>query len=238
MIMNNLVHKVVRVRWETDNIKTIIFQPENGEKFSFKAGQFISVMFDDLEPRSGKAYNLSSNPKDELASITVKAIGPFSQRVCQLEPGDTFRSTMACGALYEETDSDITLIGAGVGISPLMSIIRDLLDNSNHSKKVTLIYSNKTVKDICFFKELRDLNDRYDNFNLKLFVTREDSQDSIVAKGRFKIDQLIEQNHLEDDEFILCGHENFVTAVYQDLVSAGISMDNIFAETFFGSNIC
>ena len=165
-------HIVTKVIKNTKDISTIYFTKKDGSVPIFDAGQYITVLFKDLLPPEGKAYSLSCRPGLPYLSITVKRVGKYSNRICDLKPGDKFLVSSSYGSLFEDYDQDITLIGAGVGIAPLFSIINDTL-LKNPKRKVTLLYTNKTIKDICFLKELEELKEKHPNFKLILHVTRE-----------------------------------------------------------------
>lgn len=241
-------HIVTKVIKNTKDISTIYFTKKDGSVPIFDAGQYITVLFKDLLPPEGKAYSLSCRPGLPYLSITVKRVGKYSNRICDLKPGDKFLVSSSYGSLFEDYDQDITLIGAGVGIAPLFSIINDTL-LKNPKRKVTLLYTNKTIKDICFLKELEELKEKHPNFKLILHVTREkdtkestnknnkDNQvDSKFIKGRFNLEEYLKDKTLDaTSDFILCGHINFVKDIYNDLLKCKVPVDQISTEIFFES---
>ena len=230
-------HIVTKVINNTKDISTIYFTKKDGSVPNFDAGQYITVLFKDLLPPEGKAYSLSCRPGLPYLSITVKRVGKYSNRICDLKPGDKFLVSNSYGSLFEDYDQDITLIGAGVGIAPLFSIINDTLFK-NPKRKVTLLYTNKTIKDICFLKELEKLKEKYPNFKLILHVTREkDNQiDPKFIKGRFNLEEYLKDKVLDfTSDFILCGHINFVKDIYNDLLKCKVPVEQISTEIFFES---
>lgn len=243
-------HIVTKVIKNTKDISTIYFTKKDGSVPIFDAGQYITVLFKDLLPPEGKAYSLSCRPGLPYLSITVKRVGKYSNRICDLKPGDKFLVSSSYGSLFEDYDQDITLIGAGVGIAPLFSIINDTL-LKNPKRKVTLLYTNKTIKDICFLKELEELKEKHPNFKLILHVTREkdikekestnendkDNQiDSKFIKGRFNLEKYLKDKTLDvASDFILCGHINFVKDIYNDLLKCKVPVEQISTEIFFES---
>jgi len=243
-------HIATKVIKNTKDISTIYFTKKDGSVPIFDAGQYITVLFKDLLPPEGKAYSLSCRPDLPYLSITVKRVGKYSNRICDLKPGDKFLVSSSYGSLFEDYDQDITLIGAGVGIAPLFSIINDTL-LKNPKRKVTLLYTNKTIKDICFLKELEELKEKHPNFKLILHVTREkdikekestnendkDNQvDSKFIKGRFNLEGYLKNKTLDaTSDFILCGHINFVKDIYNDLLKCKVPVEQISTEIFFES---
>ena len=230
-------HIVTKVIKNTKDISTIYFTKKDGSVPIFDAGQYITVLFKDLLPPEGKAYSLSCRPGLPYLSITVKRVGKYSNRICDLKPGDKFLVSSSYGSLFEDYDQDITLIGAGVGIAPLFSIINDTL-LKNPKRKVTLLYTNKTIKDICFLKELEELKEKHPNFKLILHVTKEkDNQiDPKFIKGRFNLKEYLKDKVLDTtSDFILCGHINFVKDIYNDLLKCKVPVEQISTEIFFES---
>lgn len=230
-------HIVTKVIKNTKDISTIYFTKKDGNVPNFDAGQYITVLFKDLLPPEGKAYSLSCRPGLSYLSITVKRVGKYSNRICDLKPGDKFLVSNSYGSLFEDYDQDITLIGAGVGIAPLFSIIDDTL-LKNPKRKVTLLYTNKTIKDICFLKELEELKEKHPNFKLILHVTKEkDNQiDPKFIKGRFNLKEYLKDKALDfTSDFILCGHINFVKDIYNDLLKCKVPVEQISTEIFFES---
>lgn len=230
-------HIVTKVIKNTKDISTIYFTKKDGSVPIFDAGQYITVLFKDLLPPEGKAYSLSCRPGLPYLSITVKRVGKYSNRICDLKPGDKFLVSSSYGSLFEDYDQDITLIGAGVGIAPLFSIINDTL-LKNPKRKVTLLYTNKTIKDICFLKELEELKEKHPNFKLILHVTKEkDNQiNPKFIKGRFNLKEYLKDKVLDTtSDFILCGHINFVKDIYNDLLKCKVPVEQISTEIFFES---
>ena len=230
-------HIVTKVIKNTKDISTIYFTKKDGSVPIFDAGQYITVLFKDLLPPEGKAYSLSCRPGLPYLSITVKRVGKYSNRICDLKPDDKFLVSSSYGSLFEDYDQDITLIGAGVGIAPLFSIINDTL-LKNPKRKVTLLYTNKTIKDICFLKELEELKEKHPNFKLILHVTKEkDNQiDPKFIKGRFNLEEYLKDKVLDvTSDFILCGHINFVKDIYNDLLKCKVPVEQISTEIFFES---
>ena len=80
---------VTHVVQEAPRVWTIFFTVDDAT-YSFVAGQYISVYFEETGLKTGKAYSLSSAPGDDTFSITVKKIGEFSSLLCALQPSDTF----------------------------------------------------------------------------------------------------------------------------------------------------
>ena len=128
---NKLIATVVGVLKQTPDVLSINFLV-NGKPLPAEAGQYISVYFDDTNVTEGKAYSLSSCPSDENSQITVKRVGLFSNKICNLKVGDTFEISPPYGFFDAFINQPDIIIGLGVGISPLLSIIRKEIHKSEN----------------------------------------------------------------------------------------------------------
>ncbi|NTW61753.1 hypothetical protein HGB24_03685, partial [Candidatus Saccharibacteria bacterium] len=121
-------YRVIKTIRETNDTTTIQFVAlDNKANYDFNPGQYITVYFPELGVPEGKAYSLSSLPTDDFISITVKSIGDYSKRICELSVDDVFMASSPYGFLFEDTGGPLVCITAGVGISPVWSIIRSVL---------------------------------------------------------------------------------------------------------------
>ena len=214
---DSLAVTITKVRQESPEVTTLYFV----RPFDFVAGQYISVYFDEVNVPEGKAYSLSSRPTDNLASITVKNVGgPFSSRLCSKKVGDSLHISKAYGHFNPNTQSSLVGIAAGVGLSPVWSIIA-----SNDHSRHTLHYGNKTDKHISFHDELAQLETKVTHY-----ISRQ--ADTIYHRGRMEIEHIVEEAE-EDAHYLICGSVDFVRDIFRQLESNGISRKKISTEIFF-----
>ena len=226
-------YKIIEVIRETASVVTLRLVDDKGERPNFIAGQYVTVLFPDLDVPSGKAYSLSSTPSDPYMAITVKKAGIYSSRLHELKVGDKLLVSESYGFLNPNFDGPIIAIAGGIGIASLFSIIRDTL-NRDPARPISLWYSNRTTKDIVFANEITDLTARYEQLQVKHFITRQDKVPSGFRKGRINIGKaLAEETPSPDSFYFICGHEGFVGDIWRALVEAGISEDKIATEAFY-----
>ncbi len=196
-------------------------------------GQFITVYFPETNTPEGKAYSISSSPKERLISITVKAIGEFSNSLVAKKTGDRIIASLPYGFFYSESEkSHLVMVAAGIGIAPFRSMIISALLN-NPLRKMTLFYSNKTLQDIIFRKTFDELQNQYKNFKVNYFITREKVSEKIF-EGRITGQKIIESIPIDSDtEFLICGSISFTRDIWRDLRSFKISEEKIYTEAFF-----
>ncbi|NCU30949.1 hypothetical protein EOM57_04055 [Candidatus Saccharibacteria bacterium] len=214
---DSLTVTIDHVRRESPEVVTLYFT----RPFDFTAGQYISVYFDDVDIPEGKAYSLSSRPTDKLASITVKNVGgPFSSRLCSKKAGDTLAISHAYGHFNPHTKSPLVGIAAGVGLSPVWSILA-----TNDHQKHTLHYSNKTDNHISFHDELAELETKVSHY-----ISRQ--ADTLYHYGRMEIEHIVKEAE-DDAHYLICGSVDFVRDIFRQLEENGISRKKISTEIFF-----
>lgn len=134
---------------ETPNIKTFVMKPE--KEFSFQTGQFIEVSYQG----SGEGpFTPSSDPqvKDRL-EVTIMNVGRLTSKLHSLSPGEIvgIRGPYGKGYPLEEfAGKDILIVGGGVGLAPLRSLIFALFAEINKYNKIILRYGARSPQDIVY----------------------------------------------------------------------------------------
>ncbi len=220
-------------REEAPGVKTLLFFSEGGNP-PFIAGQFITVYFPELGVPEGKAYSISSVPSDKGLSITVKALGQFSNRLFGMRAGDSFLGSDPYGFFYsEEKDTPLVMLAVGIGITPFRSLITHALAE-NPKRSILLCYGNRTAGDIVFKKEFDELMARFEGVRVRHFLSRETAPPVWAEKGRMTIPRiLLLVKELEKTEFMLCGSISFIRDMWQGLRASGIGEERIYTEAFF-----
>lgn len=140
---------------ETPTIKTFVLRPK--EFFSFKTGQFIELTL----PGIGEApFTPSSDPnvKDKI-DVTIMNVGRVTSLLHSLEKGAILglRGPYGKGYPLEEFEGkDILIVGGGVGLAPLRSLLFSLFSEINKYNKVVLRYGARTPKDIVYKNSLSE----------------------------------------------------------------------------------
>jgi len=132
----------------------------------------------------------------------------------------------------------IYLWAAGSGITPLYSIINELL-NTQSGKSIYLVYGNKNAESTIFYNQLKFLNERYPLiFKMTNFFSQVDNncESCIFKKGRINenfIANLISQdNNHKDSIHYICGPSGMKNIIKRVLIDFDIPLTSIFNEQF------
>ena len=140
---------------ETPNITTYRFRPK--EPITFGAGQFVELTV----PGVGEApFTPSSNPNvHDTMEITIMRVGSVTAALEKMKVGDTVGIRGPYGNGYDLKDfegKEILIVGGGVGLAPLRSLILALFDEIDKYKKISIRYGARTPEDIVYFDTLPD----------------------------------------------------------------------------------
>jgi ring-1,2-phenylacetyl-CoA epoxidase subunit PaaE len=158
----------------------------------------------------------------------------------QLKPGDTMEVVTPIGHFNTPLDpsraTSYVMIAAGSGITPILSLLSTILAVEPLSS-VTLIYGNRSVKDIMFLEELEDLkNEHPERFALYHVLSREEQEVQLfhghIDAPRLNafLDQLVQTDDV--DEWFLCGPREMIDAARSVLLERGVAAEHLHAELF------
>lgn len=224
---------VLARKQETPTTTTLSLAKRDGTIPRYRSGQCLTVYFFNLSPTLGKQYSISSAPCEQKCTITVKAIGRFSDRLCSQAPGSSILVSDPQGTFYPKYSTrDVVLLAGGMGITPFRSIILQNILQA-HAAKIWLFYSIKTDVDMPFGDELYELSKRHYPFHLERFVTQKSEIASADVKYRRMRPDDILSNNYPLTEYLISGSLTFVLGLRNQLVTAGVNRENISTEAYF-----
>ncbi len=173
--------RVDAVRDETPNVKTFrLVNPAGGNiPFSYLPGQFLTLAIELAGKPTKRSYTIASTPtRPDAIEITVKREdhGLVSRYLHdEIRAGATLDLSAPSGTFTftgREHDS-IVLIAGGVGITPMMSVVRGLTDRK-WAGDIFLLISHRTPSDYIFREEIEGLRQRHANLRVITTMSRPD----------------------------------------------------------------
>lgn len=221
---------------QTNDVLTLKFSPLKGSVFSFRPGQFVLMRFlNNRLNRQVRAYSISSCPQDKFLALTVKKIGSFSSALHNLKIGGKVKISPPQGSFYpQKSMKNLVFLAAGVGIAPFYSLIKSFY-LQGASEKITLFYSNRTKKEIIFFKELNEIAQDWPSFKIIYLLTREKIKDE-KFKECCRLNTKILKKYLKNlkgKHYFICGPIEFVNDLCKELKRAGVKENFIKTEAFY-----
>lgn len=214
----------------------------SGDALDFEPGQYAFLSLH-RQPfmGSGHPFSFSSAPSQRpRIEFTIKESGDFTDTVGQLEPGTEVHLDGPYGYLsparYHGPQVDhggLVLIAGGVGIAPMMSILRQGAA-TGRTKPALLLYAANRVEDLAYRDELEALRGQ---LNLTVRYILSQPPDGWEGDAGYIDDDYL-RTHLEaagahDRLFFVCGSTGMVDAVLGSLDRVKIAPpDMIHAENF------
>lgn len=228
--------KVEQIKWEAPDTATFYLSNTAGYPVIYKAGQFLTFLFNHRNEEIRRSYSLSSSPDELHLSITVKRIsnGEISRfMLTKIKIGDILNALPPAGrftvANYHQ-DKSILFFAGGSGITPIFSQIKYILNRTGHSRLV-LIYNNQDAGSILFKNELDQLaaahHDRFTIVHLLSSEANRLNADRVETLTR----QLVAKD-LDKARFYLCGPFSYMRMIRFALLYMGIHPDQIRRENF------
>jgi ring-1,2-phenylacetyl-CoA epoxidase subunit PaaE len=235
---------VKEVRRETVDAVSVAFDVPNEleKEFRFLPGQYITIQKNLDDSLIRRAYSICSSPESGELRVAIKHVdkGRFSNFANHiLKEGDTLDVAGPEGRFVLEVDGsnqkDYLAIAAGSGITPVISMIKAVLQNEKDSR-FGLIYGSKSGEKTIFKKELDELEV---SSNGRLQVQYVYSQ-IISDKALFgRIDAKLVKEHLKNkfsdwdfNTYFLCGPEEMIDDAKGMLIKKGVNEDAIKFELF------
>lgn len=214
----------------THDTQKITFDKPEG--FDFEPGQAAHIALD----RDGwrdvwKSFTMTSLPDADGVEFVIKSYPEdaeghdgVSARIANLKPGDTMIYKDVWGAIDDEGDG--VFIAGGAGVTPFVAILRDKLEKTGTLDGNTLIFSNKTERDII----LRDDFDKMPGLKTVYLVT--DETDSPLYRDQIDAALLAEHVSAGKDTCYVCGPNAMLEDIAAQLKSIGVPEDRIVMEQF------
>jgi len=231
------------VKRETPSSISVAFNIPNELKsaYKFTAGQYINLKLtlDGQEIR--RAYSICSSPNSGELRIAIKSVqnGHFSKFANEnLKVGDILEVGQPEGKFTFEPNAEkqrnYAGFVAGSGITPVMAILKSVLENEPKSSFV-LVYGNKSPEETIFHQELHDLQLKYVGRFFIHYVFSKSSESELFGRiDKSVVNFILNNKHREKEfsKFYLCGPEEMINLVSNVLKEHNVAEKDIKFELF------
>ena len=224
--------KIITIKKLKDDVTEYTFKFIQPEKVNYKAGQFILVNIQG-EPHMNRAYSISSYNKDNTSlSVTIKDVkdGYGTELISRkFKLGDIveLEGPMGQELVVDKSTKNILLVGGGIGITPFLPIVTDIIKTSNSIESVKLVYGANYEKEFLYDAELSELDKNNEKFE---FIKVAAFDKNFSGKQGFVTD-VIKDLNLKDYKIYMCGPKPMVDAAKKLLKEKNVDEKNIFIET-------
>jgi predicted ferric reductase len=228
--------KVNRVEPAGINGYRVDLEPKVRPPFSYMPGQFVFVSFESASiSREFHPFTLSSTPsRPGMVQFIIRSCGDWTNRIGSLHKGDRAYIQGPFGRfshLLLPANRELVMIAGGIGITPMLSMLRYMSDRGD-SRRITLIWSNRTRADLFGDQELTAMREKLTNFFWVPILTRETGNEGRLGRlDRNTLEKLLRACS-RDAAFFLCGPPPMVKQAQKDLLRIGFAVKAIHTEAF------
>ncbi|HEY4183720.1 MAG TPA: 2Fe-2S iron-sulfur cluster-binding protein, partial [Polyangia bacterium] len=233
--------RVARIFEETPDVRTFRLMREDGQPLPFehKPGQYLNLALTIDGKRVNRSYTIASSPtRGHYCEVTVKRspTGHGSSHLHDRIQVDSRLKVSAPAGRFVFTGAEagrVILLAGGVGITPLMSIIRYLTDRC-WPGQIYLLFSAKKRADLIFADELDYLARRFPNLHVCHTLSREDAgSDWKGERGqitRALLTRIVPE--VARGPVYLCGPDPMMAATRTLLLEMGLPEAELKTEAF------
>lgn len=238
---------------EGGGVTSAYLYPHDGKRLPpFKPGQYLTFQLNlpNEEKPLIRCYSLSDSPNEEYYRVSVKKVPPPRDKP-ELPPGksstyfnevlkteDILDVKAPAGPFFLEPREQfpIVLIGGGIGITPVYSMLQTLVDINNSEREIWFFYGVRNGKEAIYKEQLKKIEKENANVRMNICYSGpapEDKQgedyhhESRVTVELFK--KLLPSNNYD---FYICGPPPMMQTIVPDLEAWGVSEKKVHFEAF------
>lgn len=222
--------KVTSVTQLTPKQWEVTLKPDGHSGLSYKAGQFAWLNL------GHSSFSMKENPFSICSapgggpeiSFMIKELDDFTRTIGQIKAGTVSYVDGPYGTLSVDgrTEPGVALIAGGVGLAPLLGILRQMR-LSGDPRKVRLVYGNRLVDQIAYREELGAQD---------VYYVLSDPPETWHGETGFidaaLINRIFSDQELHDWVFVMCGPTIMMDTVEDHLIEKGTPSHRILTERF------
>lgn len=232
--------RIKAIFMETSTVKTFRLMEANDGPipFGFLPGQYATITSEIDGQKVRRSYTISSSPTQrDYIELTIKREqhGLESRHMHDHAlPGDLVEISAPAGRFFftgKEAEG-IVLIAGGVGITPMMSVLRSLTDRS-YPHDIYLLYGVNTPHDVIFGQECAYLSQRHPRLHISTVVAKPEGTDWSGPTGYISAEIIAATvPEIAGRRIHLCGPPPMMEAVKAALSQLGVPTDQVKTEDF------
>lgn len=238
---------------ETKDVCSFYLKPHDGQSIpSFYPGQYLTfnLRVPDQPKAVTRCYSLSDSPeKKDYYRVSIKRLGPPPKEPdapagvgsghfhTYLHEGDIVDVKAPAGHFFLDVEHNgpVVLIGGGIGLTPVMSMLNYLVETGS-KREVWFYYGLINSSDHVMPEHLRNIAQQHPNINLRVCYSRPHESDvkgkNYDVEGYVSVDLFKKDLPSNNYDFYLCGPPPMMNAITDDLVAWKVAKEKVHFEAF------
>ncbi|MFA0569282.1 NO-inducible flavohemoprotein [Vibrio gallaecicus] len=228
---------------ESELVKSFVLTPKDGESvLDYIPGQYIGI---EVQPTGSdyneiRQYSLSDQPNGKHYRISVKREGHGTDQAGLVsnhlhdfvQVGDEVKLYAPAGDfMYQERNKPVTLISAGVGVTPMQSML-ELLNSSSKAEAVTYLHACEDSSQHSFSNRVQQIMDTNGWAAKTWYMKTENEPCEHTFEGMMNLEEISRLESFSEGDFYICGPVGFMKNIVEQLDSLDVSRDRVHYEVF------
>jgi ferredoxin-NADP reductase len=229
--------RVVSIASEAPRVWTLLLEAPEDRVLKYAPGQLLFFC-----PKGSSVsaeehpFSIASSPSPSgRISVTVKECGDFTSTIGRLQRRDPVTVHGPFGRfshVFYPRGDELVFVAAGIGITPLMSILRAMRDRAER-RRVLLIYAKHGEADIVFRKELELIESQGLPALKTIHILSRPPANWVGPTGRLDIAFLRSlYGGFADKVFFICCPPLMASGLFRGVRKAGVAPQCIHADYF------
>lgn len=230
------VAEVVANEAVTHDLRHLVLKLLEPEEIKFFPGQYLDIMIPGTE--ESRSYSMANVPGREghfEFVIKVYPDGQFSEFLATgVAIGDRLQVEGPFGTftLRESRTCPLVFVGGGAGLAPVLGLLRSMADRGV-DRPAVFYYGARQQRDLCFEKELRELEERLPDFRFVPALSEPAADGDWTGEVGLITDVVTRcEPDLKGRDAYVCGPPPMVDAAIPMLQALGVGEQNIFYDKF------
>jgi predicted ferric reductase len=224
------------IRPESPTISTVVLAPRGADaEWSFVPGQFAWVRMGRSPAAEEHPFTISSSSRDHYTTFTVRHAGDFTETLTALPPGTPVWVDGPHGAFSGDIGdcSGFVLLAGGVGITPMMSMLRTAADRGDR-RPYRLVVVASRQEDLLFREELGFLRGTLDLVVTEVMRRPSDDWEGHYGNLTYGLLSLVlgSTEKPESVDFFLCGPPAMIHDALEVIEDLDVEPRRIHTELF------
>jgi len=209
------------------DIAVLTFSVEKQKGWSYKAGQFGYLQWRAAGiTREEHPFSYLSAPADEKIMLGIKKSGDFTRDLMNMSLGAEAKLNGGFGNFIPDySRENVVMIGSGIGIVPIISLLRDMLSNPPPSEVLCFLAVN-TREELLFEEDLHRITNELPDVHVYYLIYQQDG--ALFTESLFR--ESIKNP--EKRSYYICSSHNVRTIVLSELGKLNVSRKQCHFEAF------
>jgi predicted ferric reductase len=247
LIQNKNAHEVMSIKQVSMGIWELVLKYPAAKQMNYQAGQFAWLKIASSSPMPENPFSIASCASKNSSDISflIKDVGDFTHQISQLQVGQKVFIDGPYGNFgnfgveaFSNNQDQLVMIAGGVGIAPMISILRQMERDQNAmvmNKKILLIYGNRVAEQAVNLKDMVKL-ESFKHLEVMQLVSEptSDWQGPTGVLDAATLERILSAHQINSKtaQFMICGPAEMIDSVETSLDQFGAPLANIASEKF------